>query len=80
MSAPVRPILDRPSASNSLYTFNMQANIGQESTLVSTVKLNAGQMKLYVYDSVTDLSNCCDSCGQSTRVFMDYAKVEWLYE
>ena len=75
-----RYILDRPSASNSLYTFNMQANIGQESTLVSTVKLNAGQMKLYVYDSVTDLSNCCDSCGQSTRVFMDYAKVEWLYE
>jgi hypothetical protein len=75
-----RYILDRPSDTNQLTSLNQRSSIGQEVTLYNSVKLKGGQMKLYVYDSVTDLSNCCDSCGQSIRVFLDYAKVEWLHE
>ena len=75
-----RYILDRPSATNQLTTLNQKSYIGQEVALFSSVKLNSGQMMLYLYDSVTDLSNCCDTCGQSIRVFLDYAKVEWLHE
>ncbi|MFH1530226.1 MAG: putative metal-binding motif-containing protein [Pseudomonadota bacterium] len=75
-----RYILDRPGATNSLHNLNMQANIGNEVTLVSDVQLGPGTMKLYLYDSVSDLTNCCDTCYQSIRVFLDYAKVEWLYE
>ncbi|MBM4372461.1 MAG: hypothetical protein FJ098_12450, partial [Deltaproteobacteria bacterium] len=78
-STGVRYIVDRPGDTNSLYTINQRNGIGSEVTVTDSISLGTGELRIYVYDSVTDLSSCCDTCGQSLRVFLDYAKVEWLY-
>ncbi|MFO0757440.1 MAG: hypothetical protein U0359_13165 [Byssovorax sp.] len=57
---------------------NQKASIGQEVVLFANSHLDPGTMNIYLYDSVTDLNNCCASCNQSIRVFLDYAKVTWV--
>jgi hypothetical protein len=74
-----RYMLARPGGSNVPSSpVNQRASIGQEAVVFADVVLPAGESALYLYDSVTDLSSCCDTCGQSIRVMFDYAKLDWL--
>jgi len=71
-------ILDRPDATNLSASLDQRNNIDSEATVFANVRLEAGEAALYLYDAVSDLSSCCDTCGQSIRVFFDYAVFEWL--
>ena len=70
--------LDRPGDSNPFARVDQRSNIGSEAIVFADVYLNEGEAALYLYDSTLNLSNCCDTCGQSIRVFFDYAVFEWL--
>ena len=71
-------ILDRPGSNNLSASLDQRDNIDSEATVFSDVRLGTGEAALYLYDSVSDLSSCCDTCGQSIRVFFDYAVFEWV--
>ena len=72
-------LLARPGAGAAAInaTLNQRANIGLEVPLFANVALNSGEMSLYLYDSMTDLTNCCE-CATSLRTFFDYARVTWV--
>ncbi|MBM4394664.1 MAG: putative metal-binding motif-containing protein [Deltaproteobacteria bacterium] len=71
-------IVAPPQGGNYSATVNQRAAIGTEAVVSSSVYLSTGEFRLYLYDKVSDLSSCCDSCGQSIRTFFDYAKLTWV--
>jgi|JI10StandDraft_1071094.scaffolds.fasta_scaffold105737_2 hypothetical protein len=70
-------MLVRPDSFGVVYQVNQRANIGAEATVTASVAINAGEAALYLYDSVTDIANCCE-CATTRRVMFDYAKFEWV--
>ncbi len=70
-------MLVRPGSFGIVYQVDQRANIGAEATITANIAISAGETALYLYDSVTDLANCCE-CATSRRVMFDYAKFDWV--
>lgn len=77
-STGVRYILIPPNAAPIAATpVNQRSNIDSEATVFEEQWLDVGESALYIYDTVTDLVNCC-GCKTQLRVFFDYANYYWL--